>query len=542
MQNNIWGDVLSTLEKQINRPSFNTWIRPTRLVSLEHQRACIGVPDDVFVYWLGEHYVNVIVEVMAEIVGFQPEVSFVVMDAVAESGVVSVKENIEPYYVPTFPQTESLSPPPPAVRKNAPLLGNAVAPDGLAKAAEGNVRQMMDELFLKIRREAVAPQPAEQAGRTAFASVATVAQPTFAPAAPPEPVAARMMQPKPAHAPGVSSLNAGYTFQSYVAGSNNRFAHAASLAVAEQLAVNYNPLFIYGGVGLGKTHLLHAIGNKLIGLRPHLRVLYLSAEQFMNELVASIREDRMNWFREKYRSIDLLLVDDIQFIARKERTQEEFFHTFNTLYQAHKQIVLTSDCPPKKIPTIAEQLRSRFEWGLIADIQPPDLETRVAILKKKAEIQQVVLPDDVAIYIANRVKSNIRELEGSLSKIRAYSTFNRQPISLALAQKVLQDMFDAPVMRKITIAMVQQVVASHYQLEPTVLTSAARTRNVSLPRQIAMYLSRELTHLSLPDIGRNFGGRDHTTVMHACKKMEETQAKDSRLREHISQIRNLIEA
>jgi chromosomal replication initiator protein len=307
------------------------------------------------------------------------------------------------------------------------------------------------------------------------------------------------------------------------------------------MAMNYNPLFIYGGVGLGKTHLLHAIGNQLALLRPDTRVLYLSSEQFINELVFSIREDRMAWFREKYRNIDLFLVDDIQFIARKERTQEEFFHTFNTLYQTRKQIVLTSDCPPKKIPTIAEQLRSRFEWGLIADIQPPDLETRIAILKKKADMQNIDLPDEVAIYIAGKVKSNIRELEGCLSKIRAYSLFNHQDITLELARKVLQDMFNTPS-RKVTVELVQQVVASHYKVELAALKSSARSRKIALPRQIAMYLTRELTNLSLPDIGRYFGGRDHTTVIHACKKVERSQVRDLNLKENIMQIRQLIQA
>ena len=246
-------------------------------------------------------------------------------------------------------------------------------------------------------------------------------------------------------------------------------------------------------------------------------------------------------FRDKYRNIDLLLIDDIQFIARKERTQEEFFHTFNTLYHDRKQIVLTSDCPPKKIPTIAEQLRSRFEWGLIADIQPPDLETRVAILKKKAELQQVLLPDQVAIYIASKVKSNIRELEGSLSKIRAYSTFNNQIITLGLAQRVLQDMFETTP-KRVTIELVQQAVANHYHVALESMKSSGRSRNVTLPRQIAMYLSRELTNLSLPDIGRNFGGRDHTTVIHACKKVESIQAHDLTIKQSIMQIRDLIQA
>jgi chromosomal replication initiator protein len=337
------------------------------------------------------------------------------------------------------------------------------------------------------------------------------------------------------------SLNSRYTFDSFVVGSSNRFAHAAAFAVAEQMAVNYNPLFIYGGVGLGKTHLLHAIGNQVAALRRTNQILYLSSEQFINELIRSIREDRMVSFRAKYRNIDLLLIDDIQFIARKERTQEEFFHTFNTLYHERKQIVLTSDCPPKKIPTIAEQLRSRFEWGLIADIQSPDLETRIAILKKKAETLQMTLPDEVALFIASKVKSNIRELEGCLSKLKAYASFGQQAITVVTARSVLDDLFDS-MPKKVTIELVQQAVANHYQVELDSMTSQGRSRKVTLPRQIAMYLARELTNLSLPDIGRNFGGRDHSTVLHACKKVEQIQNTDLAIKKSIMQLREAIRA
>ena len=337
------------------------------------------------------------------------------------------------------------------------------------------------------------------------------------------------------------SLNAHYTFASFVVGSNSRFAHTAAVAMAEQMALNYNPLFIYGGVGLGKTHLLHAIGNHMAALRQTRRILYLSSEQFVNDLIRSIREDRMRHFRKKYRHIDLLLIDDIQFLARKERTQEEFFHTFNTLYHEQKHIVLTSDCPPKKISTITEQLRSRFEWGLIADIQPPDLETRLAILRKKAALYQIRLPDDEVLYIAKNVNSNIRELEGCLAKLKAFSAFNCQDITLEVARTMLCDLFDNTP-KAVTIELVQQTVANHYQIELASMTSQGRSRNITLPRQIAMYLARELTNLSLPDIGRNFGGRDHSTVLHACKKVEQRQANEKALKEMIMQLRELIRA
>jgi chromosomal replication initiator protein len=335
------------------------------------------------------------------------------------------------------------------------------------------------------------------------------------------------------------SLNAHYTFASFVVGSNSRFAHTAAIAMAEQIALNYNPLFIYGGVGLGKTHLLHAIGNHMAALQQTRRILYLSSEQFVNDLIRSIREDRMRHFRKKYRHIDLLLIDDVQFLAHKERTQEEFFHTFNTLYHEQKHIVLTSDCPPKKISTITEQLRSRFEWGLMADIRPPDLETRLAILRKKAALYQMRLPDDVVLYIAKNVNANIRELEGCLAKLKAVSAFNCQDITLEVARTVLHDLFDNTP-KRVTIELVQQTVANHYQIELASMTSQKRARNVTLPRQIAMYLARELTNLSLPAIGRNFGGRDHSTVSHACKKVEQRQANEQALREIIIQLRELI--
>ena len=536
----MWGEVLAKLEKRINRPSFNTWIRPTRFVSMSERNVSIGVPDEVFVYWLGEHYVNVIVDALTEALGFQPEISFVVMDDAGEDENAVVAHNVERTEnhsdLVTSPQANNAHVISNTTKKIAESVSQSslksnrvhesVNFSGRCSWEKPSARTIPKrELTSRFRGEEILSSIGRRSGKQGAVVSSEGVSSSRVP-----------------HTSVVSkSLNPAYNFDSYVVGSNNRLAHAAALAVADQMAVNYNPLFIYGGVGLGKTHLLHSIGNHLSTLQPNAKILYLSSEQFINELVFSIRNDRMAGFREKYRNIDLLLVDDIQFIARKERTQEEFFHTFNTLYQARKQIVLTSDCPPKKIPTIAEQLRSRFEWGLIADIQPPDLETRVAILQKKADIQHIILPDEVAIYIASRVKSNIRELEGSLSKMRAFSTFTRQEITLELAQKVLQDMFDTTP-RKVTVELVQQVVANHYHIEPTSMKSAARSRDVTLPRQIAMYLSRELTNLSLPDIGRNFGGRDHTTVIHACKKVERSQVLDQKLRENIIQIRELIRA
>ncbi len=316
-----------------------------------------------------------------------------------------------------------------------------------------------------------------------------------------------------------AQLNPKYTFDTFVIGNSNRFAHAAALAVAEAPAQAYNPLFIYGGVGLGKTHLMHAIGHYILNQNPHSKVVYVSSEKFTNELINSIRDDRNNEFREKYRNVDVLLIDDIQFIAGKESTQEEFFHTFNALHEANKQIIISSDRPPKEIPTLEDRLRSRFEWGLISDIQPPDLETRIAILKKKAKMENLNIPDDVMLYIATKIQSNIRELEGALIRIVAYSSLTNKEVTVELAEEALKDIISDTKPRKITVDLIKEVVAKEFNVKIEDFNSKKRTRAIAYPRQIAMYLTRELTDLSLPKIGDEFGGRDHTTVIHAYDKI-----------------------
>jgi chromosomal replication initiator protein len=313
-------------------------------------------------------------------------------------------------------------------------------------------------------------------------------------------------------------LNQRYTFDTFVVGSCNQFAHAAALAVADAPSKTYNPLYIYGGVGLGKTHLMCAIGHWVKAQNRHLRLCYISAEKFMNELINAIRYDQTMTFREKYRSIDVLLIDDIQFMAGKERTQEEFFHTFNALYEGQKQIVISSDCPPREIPTLEERLHSRFEWGLIADIQPPDLETKVAILRKKAENEKLNVPDNVALFIANKIKSNIRELEGSLVRLTALSSLRGEPISLSLAQEALKNLVEESD-RAITIEVIQKAVADYYSLKVADLKSKTNKKNIVLPRQVAMYLCKTLTRASLKEIAREFGGKDHSTVLHSINKI-----------------------
>jgi chromosomal replication initiator protein len=327
--------------------------------------------------------------------------------------------------------------------------------------------------------------------------------------------------PRPAHVVQEGTelpLNQRYTFESFVVGSSNQFAHAAALAVAEGPSRTYNPLYLYGGVGLGKTHLMCAIGHRVQEMNRHLRLCYISAERFMNELINAIRYEQTLAFRERYRSIDVLLIDDIQFIAGKERTQEEFFHTFNALYEGQKQIVISSDCPPREIPTLEERLHSRFEWGLIADIQPPDLETKLAILRRKAETERLDLPDAVAMLIARKIKSNVRELEGSLVRLTALSSLKGQPISLALAQEALKNLVDIEE-RSTSIATIQKTVADHFGLRVADLKSKTNARDISFPRQVAMYLCKNLTRASLPEIGREFGGKHHTTVLHSVNKI-----------------------
>jgi chromosomal replication initiator protein len=329
-----------------------------------------------------------------------------------------------------------------------------------------------------------------------------------------------------------SALEKKYTFSNFVMGPSNQFAHASAKAVAEAPGKAYNPLFIYSGVGLGKTHLLHAIGHHIQSKSPRTKVAYLSSEQFTNELINRMSHQRMEEFRQKYRNMDMLLIDDIQFIAGKERTQEEFFHTFNALYEAQKQIVLTSDRQPKEIPDIEERLRSRFESGLIADIQPPDLETRIAILKKKAEFWGIRLPDDVAAFLASMMKNNIRELEGGLVKLGAMSSLTNTEITVELARNELKHLIDGKD-KVITNELVQKVVAEAFGVKVSDLKSKRRTKTIVLPRQVAMYLCRNLVGSSLPETGAFFGGKDHSTVIHACKVVEEKKEKDPELRARI---------
>ncbi|WP_411954359.1 chromosomal replication initiator protein DnaA [Alkalibacillus sp. S2W] len=337
-------------------------------------------------------------------------------------------------------------------------------------------------------------------------------------------------------------LNSKYTFETFVIGSGNRFAHAASLAVAEAPAKAYNPLFIYGGVGLGKTHLMHAIGHYVLEHNPDAKVVYLSSEKFTNEFINSIRDNRTIDFRNKYRNVDVLLIDDIQFLAGKEQTQEEFFHTFNSLHEDNKQIVISSDRPPKEIPTLEDRLRSRFEWGLITDITPPDLETRIAILRKKAKADGLDIPNEVMLYIANQIDTNIRELEGALIRVVAYSSLVNEEIDASLAANALKDIVPHARPKEITIKGIQEVIANRFNIYLEDFAAKKRTKSVAFPRQIAMYLTRELTDFSLPKIGEEFGGRDHTTVIHAHEKISKMMADDIQLQREIDELTEQIKS
>jgi chromosomal replication initiator protein len=334
---------------------------------------------------------------------------------------------------------------------------------------------------------------------------------------------------------GAAQLNARYTFDAFVIGSGNQFAHAACQAVSQRPSKAYNPLFLYGGVGMGKTHLMQAIGHEVKRLQPQAAICYISSEKFTNEMINSLRYDKMTSFRDKFRNVDVLLIDDIQFLAQKERTQEEFFHTFNALHETMKQIVIASDRPPKELPEIEDRLRSRFEWGLIADIQPPDLETKVAILQKKSEQERITLPTDVALFIASNIRSNVRELEGALIRLVAHSSLIGAEITLPYTQQVLKNFIDSQA-RKVTIESIQKAVAEQFGLRLIEIKAKNNSRAIVYPRQIAMYLSKHLTEASLPEIGRQFGGKHHTTVLHSVNKIAQLSEKDEDFHKAINSL------
>ncbi len=434
----IWEKVQKDVEPQMTKPSYETWLKPTKPLKIENNTLFIEVPNEFARDLLESRYASLILSTLKEYLALEVNLKFIIIN------------NNSSQEQPSFtPQINNLG---------------------------------VDEVNQNL------------------------------------------------------NLNPKYTFESFVVGESNRFAHAASLAVAESPAHAYNPLFIYGGVGLGKTHLMQAIGHFVVQHSPHFKVVYVSSEKFTNELINAIRNNTTPSFRGKYRTVDLLLIDDIQFLAGKESTQEEFFHTFNALHEASKQIVISSDRPPRDIPTLEDRLRSRFEWGLITDIQAPDLETRIAILRKKAVTEGWKLPNNVITYIADLINSNIRELEGALIRVIAYASLTNQEITMELANEVLKDVVSTQQTQKITIPLIQQIVADYFQISTDDLKSKRRTQNITLPRQIAMYLCRELTDASLPKIGDEFGGKDHTTVIHACNRVKEFMTSEPKTNQTIREL------
>lgn len=473
----IWEQVLQKLEQELSKLVIDTWLKPTTPLALNDTTLKIGTPKRIIKDWLESRYLPIITATVNFITGKQLNVEFINLDGEDE------QQNL--------PSTNAPAdiPLPPA---SIPTPGHAGSPPPVPPArTSGEGRSF----------------PVSQLGSDDARAI----------------------------------LNPKYVFETFVIGNSNRLAHAASLAVAEAPAQAYNPFFVYGGVGLGKTHLMHAIGHRILQNHPDLKLMYISSEKFTNELINSIRDGNPESFRQKYRNIDVLLVDDIQFLSKKEHTQEEFFHTFNTLHEANKQIIISSDRPPREIQTLEDRLRSRFEWGLITDIQPPDLETRIAILRKKALIENLNVSNDVMVYIASRIDNNIRELEGALIRVMAYASLTGQDISIDLATEALKDIFPHGKPKQITIELIQEVISTYFKVRQEELLAKKRTRNVAYPRQIAMYLARELTETSLPRIGEMFGGRDHTTVIHAHDKIARERIADPKLGNTIKELISKIE-
>jgi chromosomal replication initiator protein len=487
----VWRAALGELQVTLSPANFETWLRDTALVEVDDTRFRISVPNGFAKDWLESRYRSLISQTLGRIVGYGVQVDFVVgpvdspLDDAADGAAESASE------------AGATSEPEPARGGGGPV---AVGPGLLSRTHDAPVR---------------VPQPAQQvrveAGRVGGEG-------------------------------GTSNINTRYTFSNFIVGSANRLAHAASLSVAERPGHAYNPLFLYGGVGLGKTHLMHAIGNQVAAKFPRKRVVYATSEKFTNEFITSIQQGKIDEFRARYRRIDLLLIDDIQFIADKERTQEEFFHTFNAIHEDGKQIVLSSDRPPKAILTLEERLRSRFEWGLIADLTAPDLETRIAILRAKAEEGAVPISSDVIEFIARKVVSNIRELEGALNRIVAYASMGAMPISIELAQAVLSNVLYNPKKRQITPERIAKAVSEYYGVGLDALKGQKRDKAIVVPRQIAMFLMREETDVSLLRIGAELGNRDHSTVLHACDKITRESAGNDELRREIAAVRELIYA
>jgi chromosomal replication initiator protein len=476
----VWRAALGELQVSLSPANFETWLRDTALAEVDDNLFKISVPNGFAKDWLDSRYRSLISQTLARIVGYSVQVEF--------------------FVGPTADSTTG---------------AGAEPGEGEVGAAGSGERQPIGVMA----NDAVAPRPSGNGSSVV-----------------------RVESTRVGGEGGASNINARYTFANFIVGSANRLAHAASLSVAERPGHAYNPLFLYGGVGLGKTHLMHAIGNQVATKFPRKRVVYATSEKITNEFITSIQQGKIDEFRARYRRIDLILIDDIQFIADKERTQEEFFHTFNAIHEDGKQIVLSSDRPPKAILTLEERLRSRFEWGLIADLTAPDLETRIAILRAKAEEGAVPITSDVIEFVARKVVSNIRELEGALNRIVAYASMGAMPISIELAQAVLSNVLYNPKKRQVTPERIAKAVSEYYGVQMDQLKGQKRDKAIVTPRQVAMFLMREETDVSLLRIGAELGGRDHSTVLHACDKITRESAVNDELRREIAAVRELIYA
>ncbi len=484
---NPWMQILAALEKKVNRQSFETWLKPTRFSHIAGRTLYVRIPTEEFQH-IGDKYSDLVQEAIDLLRLDLDDVAFVTAEEDPSRPPIRSDGGFGP--VPTHAPTA------PAGSQSG--YGNSnFGQQNNYGGQQGNYNGQSN------RRGQFQPVQSQFDWSTA------------------------------------AQLNQRYTFDNFVIGNGNQFARAASLAVAERPSKAYNPLFLYGGVGMGKTHLMHAIGHEVKRRQPIANICYVSAEKFTNEMINSLRNDRMTSFRDRFRTVDVLLIDDIQFIAQKERTQEEFFHTFNALHESMKQIVIASDRPPKELAEIEDRLRSRFEWGLIADIQPPDLETKVAILQKKAESESANLPTDVAMFIASNVRTNVRELEGALVRLIAWCNMNGMEITLQSTQQCLKQFIDTQV-RKITIDAIQKAVAESFAMRVSELKAKNNSRAVVVPRQIAMYLAKNLTEASLPEIGRQFGGKHHTTVMHSIGKIDELRRTDKDLNRTINKLQETL--
>ncbi len=488
---NPWVRIQGALEVKVNRQSYSTWLKPTRFAKIVDRVLFVRIPSAQFEH-IGERYGDLIREAIDNMALDLDEVKFVTQEN--DPSVPRTRED------GGFAPVSTHSPNAPQHESNVSTLTSATQtlPGGLTTSMAGG---------LGPNRLTAPAMPQTEQSRFDWNSAA--------------------------------QLNARYLFDNFVIGSGNQFAHAASLAVAERPSKAYNPLFLYGGAGMGKTHLMHAIGHEVKRRNPHFSITYVSGEKFTYEMIEAMRNHKQSSFRDKYRTVDVLLIDDIQFLAGKERTQEEFFYTFNALHESMRQIVIASDRPPKELQDFEDRLRSRFEWGLTADIQPPDLETKVAILQKKAESEHSSLPTDVAMFIAGNVRTNVRELEGALIRVLAWTSHHGVPVTLATAQQCLKQFIDTQV-RKITIETIQRTVSEQFGMKVSELKQKNNSRQIVVPRQIAMYLAKQMTEASLPEIGRQFGGKHHTTVMHSIAKIDEQRRTDKSLNSMLSKLQETL--